>query len=113
MALRVLIPGLAAALAATAAAACPPSLSGITSGILVNETLSSGRSYLLFVPISYGSRTSPAPLILSYHGGNRNASQQAALDLLTSPFFNTEYIVAYPQGINVRTSLPRRDLNLD
>ena len=70
----------------------------------MNETLPSGRSYLLFVPKSYVSRTSPAPLILSYHGGNRNASQQAALDLLTFPFFNTEYVVAYPQGIKVSAS---------
>ena len=97
MSRRVLIAALAAV-----AGACIPNPTGITTGKLVNETIpSSGRSYLLFVPSSYVSRTSPAPLILSYHGGNRNASQQAALDLLTSPFFNKEYVVAYPQGINV------------
>ncbi|KAK4034929.1 Feruloyl esterase B [Parachaetomium inaequale] len=101
MARRVLIAGLVAALTAVAAA-CTPDTSGITTGKLMNETLSSGRSYLLFVPSSYSTRSSPAPLILSYHGGNRNASQQAALDLLTSTFFNVEYVVAYPQGINDR-----------
>ena len=100
MAGRVLIVALAAV-----ATACIPTPTGITTGKLVNDTLPSGRSYLLFIPTSYVSRTSPAPLILSYHGGNRNASQQAALDLLTSTFFNTEYVVAYPQGINV--SAPR------
>ena len=100
MAGRVLIVALAAV-----ATACIPTPTGITTGKLVNETLPSGRSYLLFIPTSYISRTSPAPLILSYHGGNRNAPQQAALDLLTSTFFNTEYVVAYPQGINV--SAPR------
>jgi poly(3-hydroxybutyrate) depolymerase len=104
MARRVLIAGLLAALPAVVAA-CIPNASGITTGKLVNETLSSGRSYLLFVPTSYSTRTSPAPLILSYHGGNRNASQQAELDLLTSTFFNVEYVVAYPQGINVSTRL--------
>ncbi len=86
---------------AAVAMACVPNPAGITLGKLVNETLPSGRSYLLFVPKSYATRTSPAPLILSYHGGDRNASQQAALDLLTSPFFNNEYVVAYPQGIHV------------
>ena len=91
MAGRVLIVALAAV-----ATACIPTPTGITTGKLVNDTLPSGRSYLLFIPTSYVSRTSPAPLILSYHGGNRNASQQAALDLLTSTFFNTEYVVAYP-----------------
>ena len=100
MARRVLIAALAAV-----ASACVPNPAGIATGKLVNETLPSGRSYLLFVPKSYVSRASPAPLILSYHGGDRNASQQAALDLLTSPFFNTEYVVAYPQGIHV--SFPR------
>ena len=99
MARRILIVALAAV-----ATACIPNATGITTGKLVQETLPSGRSYLLFVPTSYGTRTAPAPLILSYHGGNRNASQQAALDLLTFPFFNTEYVVAYPQGIKVSAS---------
>ena len=103
MARPILIAGLLAALT-TVAAACVPDASGIPTGKLVNETLSSGRSYLLFVPTSYSTRTTPAPLILSYHGGNKNASEQAALDLLTSPFFNVDYVVAYPQGINVSNS---------
>ncbi|KAJ4306237.1 hypothetical protein N0V88_001035 [Collariella sp. IMI 366227] len=93
------IAGLVTALAAVILA-CIPSPSDVPLGRLLTETLSSGRTYLLFVPISYGIRTTPAPLILSYHGGHRNASQQAELDLLTSPFFNVEYVVVYPQGIN-------------
>ncbi|KAL2131919.1 hypothetical protein VTI74DRAFT_4446 [Chaetomium olivicolor] len=99
LARRGLVGGVVVALAAVAAA-CVPDPSDIPMGELLTETLSSGRTYLLFVPTSYGTRTSPAPLILSYHGGNRNASQQAELDLLTSPFFNAEYVVAYPQGID-------------
>jgi len=39
-------------------------------------------------------------VILSYHGGNRNASSQLQLDNLISPYFNTlSAILIYPQGI--------------
>ncbi|KAK4128728.1 carbohydrate esterase family 1 protein [Parathielavia appendiculata] len=79
-----IIAGLIASLTAVAAT-CTPNASGITTGKLVNETVSGGRSCLLFVPTSYITRTSPAPLILSYHGGNRNASQQADLTYSRPP----------------------------
>lgn len=101
MARRLLVAGFVAVLVAVGFA-CSPSGTGITTGKLINETLPSGRSYLLFIPPSYISRTTPAPLILSFHGGNRNASEQASLDLLTTSFFNKEYVVVYPQGIQVR-----------
>ncbi|CAN8100561.1 unnamed protein product [Discula destructiva] len=63
-----------------------------------NVTLGN-RWYLLYLPDKY-EPTRPAPLILSYHGGNRNASEQQDLDLLSTPFFNEDYIVVYPNGID-------------
>lgn len=68
----------------------------------INVTLDD-RWYLLYFPVEY-EPTSPAPVILSYHGGNRNASQQQTLDLLSTPFFNEDYIVVYPNGIDVSVS---------
>jgi hypothetical protein len=62
------------------------------------------REYLISVPPSYKPDI-PTPAILSYHGGNRNASDQLQLDQLTDPEFNTVSFVIYPQGINVWTLL--------
>ena len=72
-------------------------------GEVSTVTLSSGgyeRKYLISVPPSYKPdiRT---PVILSFHGGNRNAEDQVQLDQLTNPEFNTISFVIYPQGINV------------
>jgi hypothetical protein len=58
------------------------------------------RRYLLFLPSSYTTSTKQ-PLIISYHGGSRNASRQLSLDQFTSPKYNANTIVAYPQGIDV------------
>ncbi|KAJ4421063.1 hypothetical protein N0V82_003967 [Gnomoniopsis sp. IMI 355080] len=69
-------------------------------GQTINVTLAA-RWYLLYFPENY-KPTSPAPVILSYHGGNRNASEQQALDLLSTPFFNEDYVVVYPNGIDER-----------
>ncbi|KUI64826.1 Feruloyl esterase B [Cytospora mali] len=63
-----------------------------------NVTLAE-RQYLLWFPGNY-EPTEPAPLILSYHGGSRTAEEQYQLDLLTTTYFNTDYIVVYPSGIN-------------
>ncbi|KAM3087054.1 hypothetical protein ACMFMG_001164 [Clarireedia jacksonii] len=57
------------------------------------------RSYLLVIPPLYTAQAS-TPVIFSFHGGNRNASEQLELDQLTSTFFNNNSIVVYPQGIN-------------
>jgi poly(3-hydroxybutyrate) depolymerase len=79
---------------------------GQAVGHVTNVTISSSgaqRTYLIFVPPTY-NRYIPTPLILSYHGGVRNALDQLKLDQLTSPEFNTVSMVVYPQGINVRTS---------
>lgn len=68
-------------------------------GQTFNVTLDD-RWYLLYFPENY-EPTSPAPVILSYHGGNRNASEQQALDLLSTSYFNGDYIVVYPNGVDV------------
>lgn len=75
---------------------------GQTTNVTLND-----RWYLLYFPENY-EPTNPAPMILSYHGGNRNASEQQALDLLSTPFFNEDYIVVYPNGIDVSRT-PRTD----
>lgn len=62
------------------------------------------RRYILYFPVNYKPDT-PAPLVLSYHGGTRVAEAQQALDLLTTTYFNQDYIIVYPNGINVSLSL--------
>ncbi|KAF7541527.1 hypothetical protein G7054_g519 [Neopestalotiopsis clavispora] len=63
-----------------------------------NETLS-GRSYLLSIPSSYSSDT-PAPLILSFHGGGQSPETQLDLDQLTNSDVQDQYIVIYPEAID-------------
>jgi poly(3-hydroxybutyrate) depolymerase len=74
----------------------PQNISITSSGVL--------RSYLLVIPPLYTAQAS-SPVIFSFHGGNRDAIDQLELDELTSPFFNNNSIVVYPQGINVRIIL--------
>jgi hypothetical protein len=68
------------------------------------------RWYLLFLPNNYTSST-PQPLIVSYHGGTRNASSQLSLDNFTSPAYNPGALVAYPQGIDVSLSSPHHSIS--
>lgn len=103
------------AAAATASSIPAAALSGCSksracnsqsSGEVNNITITSGqrqRSFLLWIPSSYQSNK-PTAAILSYHGGNDDATDQLELDKLTDPEFNTESIVVYPQGINVSAS---------
>lgn len=63
------------------------------------------RRYLLWFPANYRP-TTPAPVVLSYHGGTRVAEEQQRLDLLSTGYFNQEYIVVYPNGVNVSPGLP-------
>ncbi|CAN8097211.1 unnamed protein product [Discula destructiva] len=57
------------------------------------------RRYLVYFPVNYEPDT-PAPLVLSYHGGTRTAETQQALDLLSTTYFNEDYITVYPNGNN-------------
>ncbi|ESZ93368.1 hypothetical protein SBOR_6245 [Sclerotinia borealis F-4128] len=56
------------------------------------------RSYLIVVPPLYSTQ-SLTPVIFSFHGGNRNASEQLKLDQISDPYFNNFSITIYPQGI--------------
>lgn len=70
---------------------------GVTSVNITSNGLE--RNYLVFVPPTY-NKDKPTQLILSYHGGTKTALQQLQLDDLTSPEFNTDSFVIYPQGVN-------------
>ncbi|KAI0107090.1 Alpha/Beta hydrolase protein [Nemania sp. FL0031] len=63
----------------------------------ITASLPSGRPYLFWVPPNYDPRK-PTPLILSFHGATKTPDAQADLDLLTTPFFNTDHIVVYPSS---------------
>ncbi|KAI1101671.1 carbohydrate esterase family 1 protein [Jackrogersella minutella] len=69
-----------------------------TPGDFKNFTTSEGRQYRAWLPASYESNKA-SPLILSYHGANRDISHQVALDQLTSPLFNKDHVVVYLQGM--------------
>ncbi|KAG0650389.1 Esterase A [Hyphodiscus hymeniophilus] len=62
--------------------------------------LSSGinRTYLICIPPKYDGQTL-TPVIFSFHGGSRNASQQQELSQFSNPDFNDFAISIYPQGI--------------
>jgi poly(3-hydroxybutyrate) depolymerase len=78
--------------------------SGQMSGGVANVSITSNgynRSYLVFIPPRYNEFI-PASVIISYHGGDRNALDQLELDEFTRPYYNTRSIVVYPQGIKVR-----------
>jgi dipeptidyl aminopeptidase/acylaminoacyl peptidase len=68
-----------------------------------NITITSGgvaRWFLVILPPKFDPWF-PTPVILSYHGGVRNATQQMALDQIWNPVLNDFAITVYPQGINV------------
>jgi len=81
--------------------ALPP---GQAVGNVTELTIISGgieRSCLLFIPPKYNiTSQNYAPVIISYHGGEKTSLDQPELDQFTNPEFNEEAIVAYPQGIN-------------
>jgi poly(3-hydroxybutyrate) depolymerase len=87
------------AVAANCSAGCQ-SLNEVDVETTYNVTLAGDRWYLLWFPENY-EPTEPAPLILSYHGGTRTAESQQKLDLLSTSYFNKNYIVVYPNGIDV------------
>lgn len=61
------------------------------------------RTNRLYLPVNYQPGT-PSPLVLSYHGGTRTPQWQEELDLLNTTYFNKDYIVVYPQGLDVSRS---------
>ena len=57
------------------------------------------RNFRLHIPPNYSVET-PAPLILSFHGKAQNASAMETQTQFSNPDFNSNALVAYPQGIN-------------
>lgn len=49
-------------------------------------------------------------LELLYSGGSRTAERQQALDLLSTSYFNKDYIVVYPNGLDVSRLLKTMSL---
>ncbi|OAA75123.1 carbohydrate esterase family 1 protein [Akanthomyces lecanii RCEF 1005] len=89
---------LAAAAAATLASVRQDGASSSASNITITSNKVE-RSFLLWVSPKYNSKN-PATVILSYHGGNKNANDQLELDGFTKANANAASIVVYPQGIN-------------
>ncbi len=57
----------------------------------------SDRTYLYWLPPGYNGSTA-TPLIFSFHGARGTAAQQADLDRLTTPIFNTDHVLVYLQS---------------
>lgn len=68
-----------------------------------------GRSYLLSIPLDYSSDT-PSPLILSFHGGGQTPSIQLDADQLTNSTVNGQYIVIYPEAVDVCSRVSEDDV---
>jgi hypothetical protein len=76
---------------------------GQTVGGTYNITIKSSgapRWYLITIPARYRSQIA-TPVILSSHGGSRDAQRQLDLSQLSNPIFNDFAIAVYPNGINV------------
>ncbi|KAI4719393.1 alpha/beta-hydrolase [Aureobasidium sp. EXF-10727] len=69
----------------------------------LNFTTSGGviRSYLLHIPSSYDINT-PAPIAFSYHGRTESPQDQENISGMSNETFNPNYLVVYPQGINLQ-----------
>ncbi|KAK6000364.1 hypothetical protein QM012_003610 [Aureobasidium pullulans] len=69
----------------------------------LNFTTSGGvrRSYLLHIPSSYDINT-PAPIAFSYHGRTETPQSQESISGMSNETFNPNYLVVYPQGIDLQ-----------
>ncbi|RYP80165.1 hypothetical protein DL770_006360 [Monosporascus sp. CRB-9-2] len=75
----------------------------VAAGQRVHAALeNSDRGYVLWLPPSYDGST-PTPVIFSFHGAGGTGEQQADLDLLTTPEFNTDHILVYPESAGGRS----------
>ncbi|TAQ86346.1 hypothetical protein B7494_g5325 [Chlorociboria aeruginascens] len=75
--------------------------SQIPGGLSQNASITSSgvnRTYLVHIPSNYDINT-PVPLIFSFHGGGKNASEQEELSQFSNDEFNPDAIAVYPQGI--------------
>ena len=83
-----------------------PLPAGLTPGgssAYFNITSSGGiRYYLVSVPYAYEVST-PAPLILSFHGNGKNSYEQEGLSQFSDPDVNTlNAIAVYPESFDVK-----------
>lgn len=92
--------GTQSAHASSASTGCDADYLGTLSTDETTNVTLGDRWYLLYLPENY-TPSSPAPVILSYHGANRDALDQQELDLLSTPYFNKDYIVVYPNAVDV------------
>ena len=90
--------------AATLASVCQDGTSSSASNITITSNKVE-RSFLLWVSPKYNTKN-PAAVILSYHGGDKDANDQLKLDGFTKANANAAPIVVYPQGINVSHQSP-------
>jgi poly(3-hydroxybutyrate) depolymerase len=89
-----------------------PLPAGQVAGGTYNMSITSSgipRWYLISIPPFY-EEEQLSPVILSYHSGLENATQQMNLTQMSNPYFNNISFVIYPQGINVCTSMKRKYL---
>jgi hypothetical protein len=89
-----------------------PLPAGQVAGGTYNMSITSSgipRWYLISIPPFY-EEEQLSPVILSYHSGLENATQQMSLTQMSNPYFNNISFVIYPQGINVCISMKRDDL---
>ncbi|KAM3550532.1 hypothetical protein ARSEF4850_008298 [Beauveria asiatica] len=88
-----------AATLASSVACAQEGASSSTSNIVITSD-NRQRSFLLWVSAEYNPN-SPAAVLLSFHGGDRNATDQLQLDgFTTADDANATPIVVYPQGLN-------------
>lgn len=80
----------------------PYKLNYLTEASLISEE--QNRTYLVNLPPDY-KKNSAAPLILSFHGNTRDGEEQSQTDQFTNENWNSEYIIVYPDGINVYHNL--------
>ncbi|KAK7926495.1 hypothetical protein PG985_003493 [Apiospora marii] len=69
-----------------------------TGALSKDQFTAKGRRYRVHLPAGYDP-TKPAPVILSYHGAHGTIEKQAALDRLTDPARNKDYVVVYLQAL--------------
>lgn len=60
------------------------------------------RTYNIHLPQDYNSSTK-YPLIISYHGGTEDKTQQEGISQFSNNTINPNMIAVYPQGIEVGT----------
>lgn len=61
------------------------------------------RQYILHLPANYArSNDAATPLIIAFHGQQQPAWSMEKVSELSNPAFNSDFIVAYPEGMNVQ-----------